>query len=103
MSETSWMDRAACLGMDPDLFFSTVEEAYVSKRPSIIGAKRDAEAKEICSRCMVRKKCLDYALKNNEKIGVWGGMTAQERRRYKKDRQKERRIKRLDGIKAMSG
>ncbi len=32
-------------------------------------------AKAICSRCVVREECLDYALTGNERYGIWGGMT----------------------------
>ena len=39
------------------------------------------EAKLICSMCMVRETCLEQAIVGREKIGVWGGYTARERRR----------------------
>lgn len=38
-------------------------------------------AKAICAQCAVVEPCLQFALENNEKFGVFGGMTAEERRR----------------------
>lgn len=36
-------------------------------------------AKTICSACPVRDKCRDTALVNDERWGIWGGMTTAER------------------------
>ena len=69
----SWQDEANCLGVDPDLFFP---ERGASTR----------EAKEICRGCVVRLDCLEYALVNGEKFGIWGGMSARERRRLTRQR-----------------
>jgi WhiB family redox-sensing transcriptional regulator len=38
-------------------------------------------AKRICSECPVREACLDYALRMREPEGIWGGLTADERRK----------------------
>jgi WhiB family redox-sensing transcriptional regulator len=37
-------------------------------------------AKFICDTCPLVRDCLDYALLAEEEYGVWGGMTAEERR-----------------------
>ena len=37
------------------------------------------KCKEICSHCPVLDMCLEYALANNEKHNVWGGLTPKER------------------------
>ena len=34
--------------------------------------------------CDVRVDCLEYALANGEKFGIWGGLSERERRRLKK-------------------
>jgi WhiB family redox-sensing transcriptional regulator len=39
-----------------------------------------AAAKEVCSNCWIKDKCLSFALSTNEKEGVWGGTTPKERR-----------------------
>lgn len=71
--ELSWQRLANCLGVDPDLFFP---ERGASTR----------EAKEVCKGCVVRNECLDYALANGEKFGIWGGMSERERRRVRRAR-----------------
>ena len=76
--ERSWQDQANCLGVDPDLFFP---ERGASTR----------EAKEVCRGCVVREECLEYALSNGEKFGIWGGMSERERRRLRRARALARR------------
>ncbi len=75
--DTSWQEYANCLGVDPDLFFP---ERGASTR----------EAKEVCRGCMVRNDCLEFALANGEKFGIWGGMSERERRRIRRQRAIER-------------
>ena len=45
-------------------------------------------AKEVCELCGVRAACLEYALSNREKAGVWGGATERERRRIIRQRRR---------------
>ena len=71
--DKSWQDFANCLGVDPDLFFP---ERGASTR----------EAKEVCRGCVVRDDCLEYALANGEKFGIWGGLSERERRRIRRQR-----------------
>lgn len=73
MSE-SWELRANCLGVDPDLFFP--ERGQSTK-----------EAKRVCANCEVQTECLDAALINVEKIGIWGGKSEKERRKMRRERQ----------------
>ena len=75
--DTSWQDEANCLGVDPDLFFP---ERGASTR----------EAKEGCQGCVVKDDCLEFALQNGEKFGIWGGMSERERRRIRRQRALER-------------
>jgi WhiB family redox-sensing transcriptional regulator len=67
MSEQHWQNRAACVGVDPELFFPT------SRNDSAKSAKK------ICRNCPVRKECRQAARDNGEEFGVWGGATEQER------------------------
>ncbi|MCH2426657.1 MAG: WhiB family transcriptional regulator [Acidimicrobiales bacterium] len=75
--DTDWKDYSNCLGVDPDLFFP---ERGASTR----------EAKEVCRSCVVQNDCLEYALQNGEKFGIWGGMSERERRRIRRQRALER-------------
>lgn len=43
-----------------------------------------ARAKEMCTQCPVRAACLEWALDSGERYGVWGGMAAHERRRFRR-------------------
>jgi len=73
-----WQRQANCMGVDPDLFFP---ERGASTR----------EAKEVCRGCVVREDCLEFALTNSEKFGIWGGLSERERRRIRRRRSAERR------------
>ena len=42
-------------------------------------------AKQICRLCPVREACLEYALEQDERFGVWGGLSERERRRLRRD------------------
>lgn len=68
-----WQQRALCPQTDPEAFF-----------PEKGGSTR--EAKRICAACEVRAECLDYALANDERFGIWGGYSERERRRLKQRR-----------------
>jgi WhiB family transcriptional regulator, redox-sensing transcriptional regulator len=67
----AWQERALCAQTDPEAFF-----------PEKGGSTR--EAKRVCVSCEVRSECLDYALANDERFGIWGGLSERERRRLKK-------------------
>lgn len=67
-----WMADAACSGTTVD-FFPTTRGV---QRLEVVAAP----AKAICRECVVREECLDYALAINERYGIWGGMTPEERR-----------------------
>lgn len=66
-----WQDRALCAQTDPEAFF-----------PEKGGSTR--EAKKVCHSCEVRSECLEYALANDERFGIWGGLSERERRKLKK-------------------
>jgi len=74
-----WQEDANCLGVDPDLFFP---ERGASTR----------EAKEVCRGCVVRQDCLEFALRNGEKFGIWGGLSERERRRIRRQRAQAQRV-----------
>ncbi len=66
-----WQERALCAQTDPEAFF-----------PEKGGSTR--EAKRVCSSCDVRSECLEYALANDERFGIWGGLSERERRKLKR-------------------
>jgi WhiB family redox-sensing transcriptional regulator len=69
----AWQSDALCAQTDPEAFF-----------PEKGGSTRDA--KKICTTCEVRAQCLEYALANDERFGIWGGLSERERRRLRRAR-----------------
>ena len=74
----AWLTRAACRGMDPELFFPERGEPT-------------EPAKAVCAGCPVRGECLDYALTNVERFGIWGGLSERERRAIRRRQVRARR------------
>lgn len=71
ISELNWQDDALCAQTDPEAFF-----------PEKGGSTRDA--KKVCNSCSVKSQCLEYALSNDERFGIWGGLSERERRKLRK-------------------
>jgi len=42
--------------------------------------RREAEAKAVCQRCPVIEQCRQHALQVHEPYGIWGGLSAEERK-----------------------
>ncbi len=68
----AWQRDALCAQTDPEAFF-----------PEKGGSTR--EAKAVCASCEVRAQCLEYALANDERFGIWGGLSERERRRLRRE------------------
>ena len=66
-----WQERALCSQTDPEAFF-----------PDKGGSTKAALA--VCAGCSVRAECLEFAIANDERFGVWGGTTERERRRLRR-------------------
>jgi WhiB family redox-sensing transcriptional regulator len=73
--ETDFLAEAACRGADTSVFFP-VSDTFAG------------EAKAICATCPVAEACLEYAIATRQGDGVWGGLTAVERHRLIRRRQK---------------
>lgn len=63
---------AACRRVDPELFFPVTETGP--------GAAQVARAKAVCNTCPVVADCLAFALEHGLTDGVFGGLSASERR-----------------------
>jgi WhiB family redox-sensing transcriptional regulator len=70
-NQLAWQVDSLCAQTDPEAFF-----------PEKGGSTRDA--KKICASCDVRAQCLEYALQNDERFGIWGGLSERERRKLRK-------------------
>jgi WhiB family redox-sensing transcriptional regulator len=72
----TWRNGAACLDEDPELFFPIGITG-----PALVQIE---EAKVICHRCEVLEPCLRWAIEFGQDGGVWGGLSADERRALKR-------------------
>lgn len=88
IGDTHWHVRGACHGMD-------VEDAEAVFFPGPRDHEDIAEAKELCGWCPVRRDCLDFALENALKEGIWGGLTKAERAPLHKNLHKRRDYRRV--------
>jgi WhiB family redox-sensing transcriptional regulator len=77
-----WRARAACAGYPNTLFFPSSDGP---DEPSL------ERAKAICSVCAVAEDCLEYALETNQRAGIWGGTSEQERKSLRRKWLAERR------------
>lgn len=66
-----WKLWAACSDTDPEVFFPGPGESA-------------SEAKRICGNCAVPAECLDYALRHDERFGIWGGLSERARASLKR-------------------
>ncbi len=62
-----WRTKAACRDVDPEVLFVTS------------GEDQAAVAERLCSGCPVRRECLAFAMDNDVRAGVWGGVTSYRR------------------------
>jgi WhiB family transcriptional regulator, redox-sensing transcriptional regulator len=79
-SAMNWRSSGACLSADPDLFFPISEAGPAEQQI--------ARAKMICAGCVVRLKCLEFAITHNQNYGIWGGTTAEDRQRVRRRRRR---------------
>jgi WhiB family transcriptional regulator, redox-sensing transcriptional regulator len=80
----SWWELAACQRVNTELFFPVTESGPARAQV--------ARAKAVCARCLVRENCLDYAMSTHQAHGVWGGLSAHERRSLRAQRGRRDRL-----------
>lgn len=69
-----WRSRGSCRDVDPLVFYGPDYERSAARQ------RRVAKAKSICLKCPVKRICLAQSFKFPEQHGVWGGLTAAERK-----------------------
>jgi WhiB family transcriptional regulator, redox-sensing transcriptional regulator len=77
-ADVSWQARAACGDMAAQLFFGPDGERPQERQI------RKAKAAAVCALCPMRAQCLDYALRNSIKHGIWGGLNKEQRARERR-------------------
>jgi len=60
--------NALCKEIGSDIFFPERHEAYLTRY-----------AKRVCERCPLIQECREYAVKNTDLVGIWGGTSTLER------------------------
>ncbi|POX55072.1 WhiB family transcriptional regulator [Streptomyces sp. Ru71] len=83
----NWLDLAACRFEDPELFFPLTEDGA-----SLAQIER---ARRICHGCPVLRECRTWAVRRGETDGVWGGLTARQRKSLSAGRATDQRTRRL--------
>jgi WhiB family redox-sensing transcriptional regulator len=74
-----WRDEALCRDTSPELFFPIGTTG--------MALDQIAAAKAICAQCQAAPQCLEFALMTNQDSGIWGGLTEDERRQLRRERQ----------------
>lgn len=72
----TWRDRAACSGVDTELFFPLANHRVATSDQR---SAQERNAKAWCYRCPVRQDCLDDAIRVKDTWAIRGGLTARER------------------------
>lgn len=78
MISQDWMKDANCI--------DKTEYFFTENLPKSQAHRLEIIAKSICRNCKVRSECLDYAIRNGEQYGIWGGLTAKELNIYSNNR-----------------
>jgi WhiB family redox-sensing transcriptional regulator len=77
-ADTDWRQQANCRNLrDPDIFFP------IGNTGPALDQIRAAKA--ICDSCIVRQQCLHWAIETNQDIGVWGGLSEDERKKARRE------------------
>ena len=85
----AWRAHAACRGLDTKLMY-----------PTTLGRAGDnnsgpAQARAVCNTCTVRAECFNTAVANDERFGVWAGMSGRVLRAAIVRRQRELRTQEM--------
>jgi WhiB family redox-sensing transcriptional regulator len=72
-----WAQHALCAQTNSEIFFPAHDDP-------------GTEAKQICRPCPVRRECLSFALTNDERFGIWGGLDPEERRNLRRSLQRRK-------------
>lgn len=72
------MRWAACAGMNPNLFFPEKEWMV------------DPRVTRACQSCVVRDRCLNWALETDQTFGWWGGLSEEQRAAINRTRSRVR-------------
>ncbi len=90
--EAGWRDRAACLGMDPELWFPAPSDELARQ-----------QALQVCARCPVIEDCRAEVTRRESGSprahvhGIYGGWTAAERQSMRRAKARRARLAAMSG------
>jgi len=86
LSNTEWMNQGYCRDRDkaPDPSVFHIRFADFEVKSDYYEAR--TTAKRVCAECPVKLECLEYAVTNGIKDGVWGGLDEKERKELSRSR-----------------
>lgn len=103
--DLSWRESARCRGMDTDIFFEPERGDKIFMEIDLWDSEdslpeqhsrqwladyRRRKARSICRECEVRTECAVYALITKQRYGMFGGLTAKERKVILRNRRPHR-------------
>lgn len=86
LGRPDWQARAACRGYAAEHGGRARDAVFFPDRGQSL-----ARARTMCADCPVVQECLDLAIETNTGWGVWGGMSARERRQARAARNRNLR------------
>jgi hypothetical protein len=72
-------EKAACRDKEIDVNMFYVDGGPIHNQSIKLAISK---AVSICKTCPVRFECLTKAVRNKEEFGIWGGLTARERKKF---------------------
>lgn len=92
-----WMFEGNCLGAvdetaDGSIFFPDKSNKDVSFAKEICNGRPAKNGVPERKACPVKDRCLEFALENGERWGIWGGTSERERRGLQRTRKRAARI-----------
>ena len=77
--------EVSCRESDPDAWFPDEDDHMKNGKTSYVHVKK------MCAVCPVKNLCLEYALTNNERYGLWGGMSPEDRKNLVRTQRRHRK------------
>ena len=86
--DDEWMAQGGCSNQDMLAAWGLGPDAWMEPAGAH-GGWFNPSARELCEACPVKAECLNHALEHGEDVGMWGGLTPNQRHRLLKRRAAE--------------
>lgn len=88
LAPCGWQDQAACKGRTDLTWFCETPGPSQAQQAAI----------EVCRTCPVELDCLRYAVANDERYGIWGGMTENQRQHLRRNGRRYAALNLKEGV-----